>query len=134
MHTVPLSFVIENAVTYIPGGYRSPDWATCPDCGFVKSAYGLDGGGIGFAGKYVFYAGGKGNGELAIIDTTTMTKVASRQLGATYHAVPQAMGLAARRIVDANGVTRDLLYVAAAMLGVVVYEYPGLLNPAPPAP
>ena len=130
LHTVPLSKVVAEEVTYIPGSYRAPEDAECAECDFVPSQrpgtdqpMGLDGGGVGFSGKYAFYAGGKGNGELAIIDASdpaNMVKVESVQLGATYHKVPYAMGVVARG---------NILYVAAEMLGVLVYEFPGLSSP-----
>ena len=43
-------------------------------------------------------------------------------IGSTAHKVPYAMGLVARG---------NILYVAAEMLGVLVYEFPGLSSPAP---
>jgi hypothetical protein len=97
----------------------------CTTCGFMPSAVPMDGGGIGFSGKYVFSAGGRGNGELAIIDATdpaNMVKVWSEPLGPTYIKTAQGMGVAAKG---------DFLYVAAGMLGVRVYEYPGLSSSVP---
>jgi hypothetical protein len=85
----------------------------------------MDGGGIGFSssGKYVFYAGGRGNGELAILDATNpfnMVKVASVPLGPHYLKIAQGEGVVSRG---------DYLYVAAALLGIRVYKFPGLSTP-----
>jgi hypothetical protein len=82
----------------------------------------MDGGGIGFSssGKYVFYAGGRGNGELAILDATdqfNMVKVASVPLGPHYLKIAQGEGVVSRG---------DYLYVAASLLGIRVYKFPGL--------
>jgi hypothetical protein len=111
-------------VTYPP--YLLPAGATvCTDCDFVPSAVSMDGGGIGFSsnGKYVFYAGGRGNGEVAIIDVTNpfnMVKVASQPLGPHYLKIAQGEGVVSRG---------DYLYVAASLLGVRVYRFPGLSTP-----
>jgi hypothetical protein len=97
----------------------------CTDCDFVRSAVDMDGGGIGFSssGKYVFYAGGRGNGELAILDVSdpfNMVKVASVPLGPHYLKIAQGEGVVSRG---------DYLYVAASLLGIRVYKFPGLSTP-----
>ena len=111
-------------VTY-PAYLQPAGTVVCTDCDFVPSAVSMDGGGIGFSsnGKYVFYAGGRGNGEVAIIDVTdpfNMVKVASQPLGPHYLKLAQGEGVVSRG---------DYLYVAAAMLGIRVYRFPGLSTP-----
>ena len=124
VHTMKLSELRQDPdhVTY-PLYLQPAGTEACTVCDFEPSAVPMDGGGIGFSGKYVFYAGGRGKGELAIIDATDpahMVKVASVPLGPTYIKTAQGMGVAAKG---------NFLYVAAGMLGVLVYEFPGLSNP-----
>ena len=99
--TTPLSPVIaEGGATYCStlGGQPTPAPAsTAPNCGVTETCFPCgharmttptgsalvgDGGGLGFSSnhRYAFYVGGRGNGELAIIDVTdpdNLVKVAS---------------------------------------------------------
>jgi hypothetical protein len=77
-------------------------------------------GGTGFSGKYVFYAAPRGNGELGVVDATdpgNLVKVASAPLGTTAIGTAQATGVASRD---------NLIYVAAGLRGVQVWQFPGL--------
>ena len=144
--TTPLSPVIaEGGATYCSslGGLPTPAPAsTAPKCGVTETCFPCgharmttltgsalvgDGGGVGYSsnGTYAFYVGGRGNGELAIIDVThpyEVVKVASTPVGPMNLQLAEAAGIVARN---------DLLYVAAGPLGVRVYKYPGLGSSGP---
>ena len=141
--TMPISTIVDNGVAYCSslGGQPTPAPAstapscdggdTCVECGGIRMANPNgstlvgDGGGVGFSpnGKYAFYVGGRGYGELAIVDVrdlNNLVKVASTAVG------PMSLQLAEAAGIVAHG---DLLYVAAGPLGLRVYEYPGLSAP-----
>jgi hypothetical protein len=107
--------------------------ATCVPCGQAKmttasgSALVGDGGGVGFStnGRYAYYIGGRGTGELAIVDVTNpfdVVKVASTPVGQMGLQLAEAAGIVARD---------DVIYVAAGLQGVRVYQYAGLGSSAP---
>jgi hypothetical protein len=89
-------------------------------CDYLASGVSPYSGAIGFSSKYVFYAAPRGYGELGIVDATdpgNLVKVASAQLGITSLSAVQAAGIAARG---------DVIYVAAGLRGVQVWQFPGL--------
>jgi hypothetical protein len=95
---------------------------TCTDCGHLASGVYMDGGGVGFSsnGTYAFYAGGRGNGEIRVVDVTDPVHpvgVASLPIGRHYLKNGQGMGIVARG---------NHLYVAAGLMGLQVYSFPGL--------
>ena len=113
LYTVPISLLQ-------PVGETRAD--TCTVCGFEKSAVYMDGGGLAISpnGKYVVTAGGRSNGLLKVIDVTdpvNLEAVAQTTLGPHYLRNGQGMGVVARG---------NVIYVAAGMLGVRVYSFPGL--------
>lgn len=128
VHTVPLSR-LDPVVTSYPAYLHWPTGtetcSTLAGCNFMPSIVSPYGGGIGFSGKYVFYAAPRGYGELAVVDATdpgNMVKVASAKLGVAGIGTAQGTGVASRG---------NLIYVAAGLLGVQVYEFSGVLIPVP---
>jgi len=138
--TFPLQPTIDNGVAYCStfGGGPVPapaspappcgSGAVCVPCGHAKmttssgSPLAGDGGGVGYStsGKYAFYVGGRGTGELAIVnveDPYNVFKVASTPVGLMGLQLAEAAGIVARN---------DVLYVAAGLLGLRVYTFPGL--------
>lgn len=100
---------------------KSTRHSTCGVCGYAKSNYGIDMGGLGVApgGRYIFYAGGK-VGEFHILDVTDpihMANVAAAAIGPHRVQLAQTMGL------QASG---DYLYFAAGATGIQVFTFPGL--------
>jgi hypothetical protein len=94
----------------------------CPECGRQPSGISIDGGGVGFSsnGKYAFYAGGRGRGEVRIVDVrdpTNLRSVAVLPIGLHYTRLGQGMGIVPRG---------NHLFVAAGLLGLQVYSFPGL--------
>jgi hypothetical protein len=111
------------------------DPSVCADCGQVISAGPMDGGGVGFSPnhKYAFYVGGRGNGELRILDVTdpvNMQTVVSVPVGPmSLHAGKEA-GIVASRIKNPDdNLFHDYLFLAAGLAGFRVYEFPGLIGP-----
>ena len=105
------------------------DPTVCPVCGQLDSVGPMDGGGIGFSAnhKYAFYVGGRGNGELRIINVRDPVHMFAVPL-ATIPVGPPVIGLHAGKeagIVSSG----DHLFVAAGLAGFRVYECPGLSAP-----
>jgi hypothetical protein len=120
VHSVPVSLLDPFVPTYPPYCTTCP--TTCTVCDFVPSAVAMDGGGIGISstGKYVFYVGGRGFGEIRVLDATdpgNLVTVASMPLGKHYLKTAQGEGIVSRG---------DHLYAAVGLLGVRVYRFPGL--------
>jgi LVIVD repeat len=112
IYTVPISAL---------GPTHSTRHSTCGVCGYLKSNYGIDMGGLGIVpgGRYMFYAGGK-VGEFHVVDVTDpahMQNVASTTIGPHRVQLAQTMGL------QAFG---DYLYFAAGATGIQVFTFPGL--------
>ena len=128
VHTVPLSVLLNDPDDVTYGPYLPPAGVEiCDTCDFLPSSIYMDGGGIGFSsnGKYVFYAGGRGNGEVRVIDATDPANLVSQPgwsmpLGPHYLKTAQGEGIVSRG---------DYLLVAASLLGVQVYRFPGLSSP-----
>ena len=111
VYTLPLSML---------DPFKSTAWDTCTACGQELSGMAADGGGIGLSpnGKYVIAAGGRGNGELRIIDVrdpVNLVSVAAVPLGKHQLGNGEGMGVVAKG---------NFLYVAAGMLGLRVYSFP----------
>lgn len=115
VYTLPLSLL---------DPFESTAWDTCEACGEELLGMAADGGGIGLSpnGKYVIAAGGRGNGELRVIDVrdpVNLVSVAVVPLGKHQLGNSEGMGVVAKG---------NFLYVAAGMLGLRVYSFPGLSN------
>ena len=116
LYTVPLSQLDPNVSTA---------HATCALCRYHASHPSLDQGGLtlGAGGDYAIYGGGRYLGQFAIIDVSQpppspLLEVAYTQIGAHYVSTAQTLGGAT------NG--DDVIYWAAGVLGVHVYQFPGL--------
>jgi hypothetical protein len=126
VHTVPLSRIDPFATSYpayLPWPSGTPTCSNADGCDFMPSAVAPYGGGINFSGKYVFYAAPRGRGELAIVDATdpgNLVKVASTELGLTGIGTAQGTGVVSKG---------DIIYVAAGIRGVQIYEFTGLSKP-----
>jgi len=87
-----------------------------------------DGGGIGYStnGKYAFYVGGRGTGEIAIVDVSQAAP--NDVFGAIPKVASIAPGNMGLQLAEAAGIVakNDVLYVAAGLLGFLVYDFPGL--------
>jgi hypothetical protein len=112
LRTVPIS-------TLSP--FASTRYTTCPSCGYLKSLRAIDQGDLALSGNgYVVYAGGKGVGEFHVVDTAavpTMVDVGSDDVGLHGVGLAQGMGLA---------IQGNYVYQAAGVLGLQVFEFPGL--------
>ena len=120
-----MSLLTNGAVTY-PADPANLGWSagtdTCSNtegCDFIPSSVAPAGRGIGFSGKYVFYAAPRGKGELGVVDATDpgdLVKVASAPLGITGIGTAQGTGVASRG---------NIIYVAAGLRGMQVWEFRG---------
>jgi predicted AlkP superfamily phosphohydrolase/phosphomutase len=113
LYTIPISALDRDV---------SIDHASCGVCGYLPSRFGMDQGGVGVVpgGRYTFFAGGKGNGELHVVDAADPAEpvdAATTVVGPHYLGLAQSMGLAA---------IGDFLYLAAGRTGVQVFTFPGL--------
>jgi predicted AlkP superfamily phosphohydrolase/phosphomutase len=113
LYTIPISALDRDV---------SIDHAGCGVCGYLPSRFGMDQGGVGVVpgGRYTFFAGGKGNGEVHVVDAADPAEpadAATTIVGPHYLGLAQAMGLAA---------IGDYLYLAAGRTGVQVFTFPGL--------
>lgn len=112
--------------------------AVCVRCGHAKmtspngAALAGDGGGIGFSDEgFAFYVGGRGTGELAIVD---LKQAAPNDVfGATPKVASIPVGNMGLQLAGGAGIVarNSVLYVAAGLLGVRVYSFPGLGSSAP---
>ena len=96
--------------------------ATCASCGYLKSNFAVDQGGMALVpgGQRIIWAGGKGNGEAHVVNVTTPTAMvdeASSPIGPHAVALAGTMGLAA---------SGDYMFVTAGVLGLQVYHVPNL--------
>jgi hypothetical protein len=113
IYTVPLSLVTSMGSTR---------HATCAECGYLPSLFAVDQGGLAAVpgGRRIVWAGGKGLGELHVVNVETPTAMVdelSDDIGSHAVALAGTFGLAA---------SNDVLFVTAGLLGLRVYDIPGL--------
>jgi hypothetical protein len=118
IYTVPISQLAPDRSTYHD---------TCSACGFLKSLGGIDQGGMHVVSgrHYLVYGGGRNNGELHAVVTSdpnpaVMTDGAVTAIGP--HMVPTEFSMGMK-------MSGDLVYAAAGVLGLQVYQFPGLSAP-----
>jgi hypothetical protein len=118
----------------VPVSHLRPDAATthasCAACGYLASVVqpsGLDQGGMALApgGAYLVYDGGRGYGELGVVDVRDPR--AMRFAAPTVPIGPHGVGLAGIMGVRIDG---DHAYVAAGSQGVQIHRFPGLSGTA----
>jgi hypothetical protein len=122
----------------VPVSMLRPDISTahasCAECGYLKSTFAMDQGGIalGAGGAYLLYGGGRNDGEFHVVDVRyplAMAFAASVPIG------PHNAGLSTMMGAHIDG---DRAYFAAGSLGVQVYDFAGLsgaiTTPPPDAP
>ncbi len=118
IYTVPISQLAPDRSTY---------HNTCSACGYLKSLAGIDQGGMHVVSgrHYLVYGGGRNNGEFHAVvtsdpDPAVMTDGAVTTIGP--HMVPTEFSMGMK-------MSGDLVYVAAGVLGLQIYQFPGLSAP-----
>jgi hypothetical protein len=113
IYTMPISLLDPDVATR---------HATCAACGYLRSLFAVDMGGLAAVpgGDRIVWAGGKGAGEVHVVNVQTPTAMVDEFNGTIgSHGVPMAssMGLATKG---------DYLILSAGLLGLRIYHVPTL--------